>query len=241
MAASEVKRQEGEMRHWPSKSRNRALELVRLTSCKQQTEEGSIPIGSCNPGHAFVDGIKGQLRGRFYELEMGHALGLHGDGAARLKSKTELLELAQVETVLLALLGRKARVFSSSGRPLFYLRDLFRARLCRNATELGRYGARLVSIRACDITRPCEVEVIPPVYRAPPRYPDSLVSSTTCRETNESRFGAQKVNISLIVHDSEAEQCVRALHSAFFGSDISEVDRECGSQNGSVSILRNGC
>ncbi|KAL7212250.1 hypothetical protein ACSBR2_015011 [Camellia fascicularis] len=53
--------------------------------------------------------------------------------------------------------------------------------------------------------------------------------------------GASKVNISLIVHDSEAEQCVRALHSAFFGSDISEVDRECGSQNGSVSILRNGC
>ncbi|GMP29975.1 hypothetical protein CsSME_00004855 [Camellia sinensis var. sinensis] len=53
--------------------------------------------------------------------------------------------------------------------------------------------------------------------------------------------GASKVNISLIVHDSEAEQCVRALHSAFFGSDISEVDRECGSQNVSVPILRNGC
>ncbi|GAA0170865.1 amino acid kinase [Lithospermum erythrorhizon] len=33
--------------------------------------------------------------------------------------------------------------------------------------------------------------------------------------------GASKVNISLIVNDSEAEQCVRALHSAFFESDLS--------------------
>ncbi|GMP27183.1 hypothetical protein CsSME_00003288 [Camellia sinensis var. sinensis] len=179
MAALELKRQEGEMRRRPSKSRNQALELVRLTSCKQQTDEGSTSVGSCNPGHAFADGIKGQLRGRFYELEMGHALGLHGDRAARLKPKTELLELAQVGTVLLVLLGRKARAFSSAGRPLFYPCDLFRARLCRNATELGRYGARLV-------------EVISLVCRTPPRYPDSLVSSTTCRETNGSRFGAQK-------------------------------------------------
>ena len=28
--------------------------------------------------------------------------------------------------------------------------------------------------------------------------------------------GASKVNISLIVNDSEAESCVKALHSAFF-------------------------
>ncbi|KAI8019592.1 hypothetical protein LOK49_LG04G03476 [Camellia lanceoleosa] len=49
----------------------------------------------------------------------------------------------------------------------------------------------------------------------------------------------EKVNISPIVHDRKAEQCVRALHSAFFGSEISEVDRECGSQNGFVSILQN--
>ncbi|XP_008790700.2 aspartokinase 2, chloroplastic-like [Phoenix dactylifera] len=28
--------------------------------------------------------------------------------------------------------------------------------------------------------------------------------------------GASKVNISLVVHDSEAKQCIRALHSAFF-------------------------
>ncbi|KAL8038852.1 hypothetical protein ABFX02_11G134800 [Erythranthe guttata] len=33
--------------------------------------------------------------------------------------------------------------------------------------------------------------------------------------------GASKVNISLIVNDSEAEQCVRALHFAFFESDLS--------------------
>ncbi|KAF5961839.1 hypothetical protein HYC85_003048 [Camellia sinensis] len=53
--------------------------------------------------------------------------------------------------------------------------------------------------------------------------------------------GASKVNISLIVHDSEAEQCVRALHSAFFESDMSELHWECGSQNGSFSVLPNGC
>ncbi|XVF16109.1 hypothetical protein REPUB_Repub10bG0003000 [Reevesia pubescens] len=43
--------------------------------------------------------------------------------------------------------------------------------------------------------------------------------------------GASKVNISLIVHDNEAEQCVRALHSAFFETDLPELDK-CGSANG---------
>ncbi|XP_022141457.1 aspartokinase 2, chloroplastic-like isoform X2 [Momordica charantia] len=47
--------------------------------------------------------------------------------------------------------------------------------------------------------------------------------------------GASKVNISLIVNDSEAEQCVRALHSAFFETNGLELDGECISQNGSVS------
>ncbi|XP_022773621.1 aspartokinase 3, chloroplastic-like [Durio zibethinus] len=42
--------------------------------------------------------------------------------------------------------------------------------------------------------------------------------------------GASKVNISLIVHDKEAEQCVRALHSAFFESDLPELD-QCDSAN----------
>ncbi|KVH65603.1 aspartokinase 2, chloroplastic-like isoform X1 [Cynara cardunculus var. scolymus] len=38
--------------------------------------------------------------------------------------------------------------------------------------------------------------------------------------------GASKVNISLIVNDSEAERCVKALHSAFFEEDdISDMDR----------------
>ncbi|KAG6659003.1 hypothetical protein I3843_03G002200 [Carya illinoinensis] len=32
--------------------------------------------------------------------------------------------------------------------------------------------------------------------------------------------GASKVNISLVVNDKEADQCVRALHSAFFESDL---------------------
>ncbi|XWS43949.1 hypothetical protein CRYUN_Cryun15aG0002300 [Craigia yunnanensis] len=47
-------------------------------------------------------------------------------------------------------------------------------------------------------------------------------------------LGASKVNISLIVHDKEAEQCVRALHSAFFESDLSELD-QCASANGSAN------
>ncbi|KAG2641443.1 aspartokinase 2, chloroplastic-like [Panicum virgatum] len=38
--------------------------------------------------------------------------------------------------------------------------------------------------------------------------------------------GASKVNISLVVHDSEAKQCVQALHSAFFENGfLSEVDK----------------
>ncbi|KAK9271889.1 hypothetical protein L1049_002254 [Liquidambar formosana] len=52
--------------------------------------------------------------------------------------------------------------------------------------------------------------------------------------------GASKVNISLIVNDDESEQCVRALHSAFFESDLSELEWECRSENGSVPKLLNG-
>ncbi|KAJ7969424.1 Aspartokinase [Quillaja saponaria] len=54
--------------------------------------------------------------------------------------------------------------------------------------------------------------------------------------------GASKVNISLIVNDSESEQCVRALHSAFFGSEHteSELEQESRSGNGSVSALAHG-
>ncbi|CAN0924866.1 Aspartokinase 2, chloroplastic [Linum grandiflorum] len=44
--------------------------------------------------------------------------------------------------------------------------------------------------------------------------------------------GASKVNISLIVNDSESEQCVRALHAAFFETDIAELDEHGGSFNG---------
>ncbi|XP_009781448.1 aspartokinase 2, chloroplastic-like isoform X4 [Nicotiana sylvestris] len=49
--------------------------------------------------------------------------------------------------------------------------------------------------------------------------------------------GASKVNISLIVNDSEAEQCVRALHKTFFESDLSELVWENGSGNGHVTPL----
>ncbi|XP_057445805.1 aspartokinase 1, chloroplastic-like isoform X2 [Lotus japonicus] len=45
--------------------------------------------------------------------------------------------------------------------------------------------------------------------------------------------GASKVNISLVVNDNEAEQCVRALHSAFFESELSELENG----NGSVAEL----
>ncbi|KAK3183891.1 hypothetical protein Dsin_031177 [Dipteronia sinensis] len=47
--------------------------------------------------------------------------------------------------------------------------------------------------------------------------------------------GASKVNISLIVNDSESEQCVRALHKVFFESNLTELDEKRGSQNGSAS------
>lgn len=50
--------------------------------------------------------------------------------------------------------------------------------------------------------------------------------------------GASKVNISLIVNDSEAEICVKALHHAFFESgDLSELVLEGGSGNGAASLL----
>lgn len=46
--------------------------------------------------------------------------------------------------------------------------------------------------------------------------------------------GASKVNISLIVNDSDAKQCVRALHSVFFENDqLSETEVDV-SHNGAV-------
>ncbi|XP_050375315.1 aspartokinase 1, chloroplastic-like [Argentina anserina] len=50
--------------------------------------------------------------------------------------------------------------------------------------------------------------------------------------------GASKVNISLIVNDSEAEICVKALHQAFFESgDLSELVFEGTFRNGAASPL----
>ncbi|CAL0323316.1 unnamed protein product [Lupinus luteus] len=49
--------------------------------------------------------------------------------------------------------------------------------------------------------------------------------------------GASKVNISLVVNDSESEQCVRALHSAFFETEFSDLEKEYLSGNGSVPAL----
>ena len=53
-------------------------------------------------------------------------------------------------------------------------------------------------------------------------------------------FGYNQVNISFVVNDSEAEQCVKALHKSFFESgDLPEliVDGEIG--NGSALKLKN--
>ncbi|KAF8408481.1 hypothetical protein HHK36_007636 [Tetracentron sinense] len=50
----------------------------------------------------------------------------------------------------------------------------------------------------------------------------------------------EKVNISLIVNDSEAEKSVRALHSTFFESALFELDLECGTENGSASPFPEG-
>ncbi|CAN6286165.1 unnamed protein product [Urochloa humidicola] len=52
--------------------------------------------------------------------------------------------------------------------------------------------------------------------------------------------GASKVNISLVVNDSEAKQCVQALHSAFFENGfMSEVEGADVPQNG-TSLNSNG-
>ncbi|XWS54072.1 hypothetical protein CRYUN_Cryun10bG0057500 [Craigia yunnanensis] len=51
--------------------------------------------------------------------------------------------------------------------------------------------------------------------------------------------GASKVNISLIVNDSEAEKSVKALHKSFFESgDLSELVPDGSSGNGSASLLQ---
>jgi aspartate kinase len=46
------------------------------------------------------------------------------------------------------------------------------------------------------------------------------------------------VNISLVVNDNEAEQCVRALHKTFFEcGELSELENESIPENGAVSAL----
>jgi aspartate kinase len=48
------------------------------------------------------------------------------------------------------------------------------------------------------------------------------------------------VNISLVVHDSEAKQCVQALHSAFFENGfLSEVEEADISQKNGSPVLVN--
>ncbi|KAL8519957.1 hypothetical protein ACS0TY_010769 [Phlomoides rotata] len=51
--------------------------------------------------------------------------------------------------------------------------------------------------------------------------------------------GASKVNMSLIVNDNEAEECVKALHCAFFESgEVLEMDLGGAFSNGKVEIIQ---
>jgi hypothetical protein len=53
------------------------------------------------------------------------------------------------------------------------------------------------------------------------------------KECNNADFVLKQVNISLVVNDSEAKQCVQALHSAFFENGfMSEVEGADATQNG---------
>jgi hypothetical protein len=63
-----------------------------------------------------------------------------------------------------------------------------------------------------------------------------LSNLLTVTTSNSPLAFTYQVNISLIVNDDEAEQCVRSLHSAFFESDVSELDGQCVSDNGSVQL-----
>lgn len=48
-----------------------------------------------------------------------------------------------------------------------------------------------------------------------------------------------QVNMSLIVNDNEAEECVKALHGAFFESgDVSEMDLGGAFSNGKVETIQ---
>ncbi|KAJ4809638.1 hypothetical protein LUZ62_022204 [Rhynchospora pubera] len=52
--------------------------------------------------------------------------------------------------------------------------------------------------------------------------------------------GASKVNISLVVHDNEAKQCVKALHSSFFENGfLSEIDAPVFAHNGPICCTLN--
>jgi hypothetical protein len=63
-----------------------------------------------------------------------------------------------------------------------------------------------------------------------------LSNLLTVTTSNSPLAFTYQVNISLIVNDDEAEQCVRSLHSAFFESDVSELDAKCVSDNGPVQL-----
>ena len=55
----------------------------------------------------------------------------------------------------------------------------------------------------------------------------------TFQRVHNAEFALMQVNISLVVNDSEAKQCVQALHSAFFENGfMSEVEGADVPQNG---------
>jgi hypothetical protein len=82
-------------------------------------------------------------------------------------------------------------------------------------------------------------------HKGRPRYPSPLIKHKTSfyaisRWCSNTYYVLMQVNISLVVNDSEAKQCVQALHSAFFENGfLSEVEGADVPQNG-ASLNSNG-
>lgn len=75
-------------------------------------------------------------------------------------------------------------------------------------------------------------------HKGRPRYSSPLTKHEVSfyaisRGCNNNDYVLLQVNISLVVNDSEAHQCVKALHSAFFENGfLSEVEEADVPQNG---------
>jgi hypothetical protein len=73
-----------------------------------------------------------------------------------------------------------------------------------------------------------------------PSYKTKTSFYAISRWCSNTYYVLMQVNISLVVNDSEAKQCVQALHSAFFENGfLSEVEGADVPQNG-ASLNSNG-